>query len=357
MKFDVNRLSAVVLPFFLLMAVLIPDRVGAQAPRDDIHALMKLEGRDRSTRLVNGAVREGALNLYTSMNAATGAKIKADFEHRYPGVKVNLWRAGSEAVLQRSVTEARAGRNNFDVLETNGSEMEAAQREKILQAVASPYFADLVPQALMSHREWVATRINLFVQCFNTNRVAADTLPKSFEDLLHPRWKGRLAIEATDHDWFMSVVQNLGEEKGLKLFRDIVAVNGMSVRKGHALIVEMVNAGEIPLGLTCYSYKVDQDRRAGAPVDWISIGPIVARPNGAGISRNPPHPHAALLFYDYIISEAQQLLAELDFVPVSTKIESPLKGRQVQFVDPRRALDEQGKWEKLFHEIFIGKTR
>lgn len=360
MKLTLIRLSAVTSGFsllvFLLFGVLAPCSVGAQQS-SDIAELAQLKGPDRLKRLVDGANREGMLNLYTSMTASTAAKLKADFERRYPGVKVNLWRSGPASVLQRTVTEARAKRHNFDVLETNGTEMEAAHREKLLQPVSSPHFLDLIPLAIMPHREWVATRLNLFVQGFNTNQVKREDLPKSFDDLLQPRWKGRLAIEAEDFDWFMSVVGNLGEEKGLKLFRDIVAVNGVTVRKGHSLLAELVPTGEVTIGLTCFSYKIDQERKAGAPVDWISIGPIIVRPNGAGVSRQAPHPHAALLFYDYMISDAQPFLTGLELVPVSTKIESPLKGRQVQFVDPKRALDEQAKWEKLFNEIFVTKSR
>lgn len=340
----------------LLLAAAGPSQALAQEARD-VRALAMYEGADRMSRLEEGANREGVLNLYTSMTAPTMAKVKADFERRYPGVKINLWRASSEAVLQRSVTEARANRHTFDVLETNGPEMEAAQREKLLVPVRSPNFRDLIPSALMPHREWVATRLNLFVQCFNTNLVKKEDLPKTFNDLLHPRWKGRLAVEAADHDWFMSVIDTLGEEKGLKLFRDIVAANGMSVRKGHALLAELVIAGEIPMGLSCYNFKIDQDRKAGMPVDWISVGPLIARPNGAGISRHAPHPHAALLFYEYMISHAQPLLTGLELVPVSAKIDSPLKGRPSQFVDPKRALDEQAKWEKLFEEIFMNKRK
>jgi len=348
--------SCIPLLWLVLVGALAPGRGLAQELRG-LRELALFEVPDRLKHLVDGANREGMLNLYTSMTAPTAAKLKADFERRYPGVKVNLWRASSESLLQRTVTEARARRHTFDVLETNGPEMEAAQREKLLQAVSSPHFRDLIPQALMPHREWVATRLSLFVQCFNTRQVKPEDLPRSFEDLLHPRWKGRLAIEASDYDWFMSVISTLGEEKGLKLFRDIVAVNGMTVRRGHALLAGLVIAGEIPMGLSCYGFTIDQHRKAGAPVDWISIGPVIARSNGAGVSRNAPHPHAALLFYEYMISDAQPFLTGLELVPVSAKIESPLKGRQSQFVDPKRARDEQAKWEKLFNEMFVTKSR
>jgi iron(III) transport system substrate-binding protein len=344
--------------FLLYCAVLLAwvPAAAQQAAPAGVAELAKMKSPDYLKQLLAGARQEGALNLYTSMTASTAARLVADFESHYPGVKINLWRASSEALLQRTVAEARAQRNNFDVLETNGPEMEASHRENLLQAVNSPRFAELIPQAVMPHREWVATRLNLMVQCFNTKSVKAPDQPASFADLLQPRWKGKLGIEAGDADWLMTVAEEIGEDKALKLFRDIVAANGITVRRGHALMADQVIAGEIPLALNCYNFKIDQDRKAGAPVDWISIGPVIARPNGAGVSRKPPHPYAALLFYDYILSpQAQQFLTSLELVPVNTKIDSPLQGRRVKFVDPKRALDEQAKWDKLFKEIFLTK--
>lgn len=307
---------------------------------------------DRAARVLDGAKREGEVNVYTSLTASTAAKVKADFERRY-GVRVNLWRASSETILQRVTTESRAGRADFDVVETNGPEMEAIQRERLLQRVESPLAKDLIAQANFAHREWVATRLNLFVQCYNTRLVKPHEVPQSFADLLDPRWRGRLAIEANDADWFQAVIHDLGEARGLALFRELVATNGLSVRKGHALLAELVTSGEIALSLTCYSFKVDQDRKAGAPIDWVSFGPVLARPNGGGISRRAKHPHAALLFYEYMIGEAQPLLAQLELMPVSRKIEPNLKGRTLRFIDPARVLDESAKWEKLYEDIIV----
>jgi iron(III) transport system substrate-binding protein len=278
--------------------------------------------------------------------------VKADFERRY-GVRVNLWRASSENILQRVVGEARAGHPDFDVVETNGPEMEAIQREGLLQRVESARLRELIPQAVFAHREWVATRLNLFVQCYNTALVKANEVPHGFAELLDPKWKGRLAIEANDADWFQAVIGELGEAKGLALFRELVARNGLSVRKGHALLAQVVESGEVALSLTCYSFKVDQDHKAGAPIDWTSFGPVLARPNGAGISRKAPHPHAALLFYEYMIGEAQPLLAKLELMPVSTKVPSELRGHELRFIDPAKVLDESAKWDKLYEDIIV----
>ena len=277
------------------------------------------------------------------------------FEKKY-GLKTTTWRAGSEKVLQRAVTEARGNRHTVDIIETNGPEMESMSREKILLAVKSPYLGQLIPQALRPHGEWVGTRLNVFVQAYNTKLVKKEELPKAWEDLLHPRWKGRLGIEAEDQDWLAGVCAELGEARGIKLFKDIVAANGISVRKGHTLLTQLVVSGEIPLALTVYNYKPEQLKAKGAPIDWFSIGTPIARANGVGLVKAAPNPHSALLFYDFEISEeGQKILAGRDFVPTSTQLVSAFAKTGLRFVDSGKMLDEGDKWTKLYAELFAGR--
>src|SRR5205085_11339472 len=124
-----------------------------------------------------------------------------------------------------------------------------------------------------------------------TNIIKRADAPTTYQDLLHPRFKGKLGIEADDANWFMSVAGALGEPKGIKLFRDIVAANGMSVRKGHTLLANLVPTGEVPLALTAYAYRVEQLMRDGAPVAIDYLPPIVVLPTGVGVFRRAPHPH------------------------------------------------------------------
>jgi iron(III) transport system substrate-binding protein len=114
-----------------------------------------------------------------------------------------------------------------------------------------------------------------------------------------------------------------------------------------------VESGDVALSLTCYSFKIDQDRKKGAPVDWTSFGPLLARPNGEGISRKAAHPHAAMLFYEYMIGQAQPLLAKLHLAPVNRKVKSNLRGKDVRFIDPAAVLRESKKWEDLYQEIIV----
>jgi len=309
-------------------------------------------GADREKKLIEGAKKEGELNIYTSAQSDDMGALVQAFEKKY-GVKVNVWRASSEKVLQRAVTEARGNRHTVDICETNGPEMEALSREKILTAVKSPHLADLIAPAIRPHGEWVGTRLNVFVQAYNTGLVKKEELPKRWEDLANPKWKGKLGIEQEDSDWLAGEFAELGEARALKVFKDIVDKNGVSVRKGHTLLAQLVVSGEIPLALTIYNYKAEQLKNKGAPIDWFSIGPAIARPNGVGVLKRAPHPHAAVLFYDFEISpEGQKILAARDFVPTSKKVDTPLNKIPMKFVDARVALDEFQKWEKLYADLF-----
>jgi ABC-type Fe3+ transport system substrate-binding protein len=330
--------------------------VRAQPGSDAVAGIALYQGADRAQRVLQGAKKERELTVYTSAPVDDYAAFSAAFEKKY-GVRVRVWRASSEKVQQRGVTEARAGRFDVDVFDTNGPEMESLYREKILQEVKSPYLADLIPQAIMPHREWVGTRLNIFALAYNTKLVKKEELPKRWEDLTDPRWKGRLGIEAADEDWFAGVVGQLGEERGLKLFREIASKNGLSVRKGHTLLTQLVAAGEVPLALTVYNYKAEQLKGKGAPIDWFVIPPAVARPNGIGVARRAPHPHAAVLFYDFMISDAQALLLKRDFVPTSKKIRTKLNQFPIKFVDSSDMLDHYEKWTKLYEEIINRQGR
>ena len=319
-------------------------------------AIALYEGADREQRLADGARQEGALTVYTSLTVEDITELAAAFEKKY-GIKVKFWRAGSEKVLQRIITEVRAGRVDFDVVETNGPELESMRREKLLAKAYSPHAADLVPEAILPHREWIGTRLNMFVQIYNTKLVRKEDFPKSYQDLLDPKWKGRLGIEAEDTDWFGTVVKSMGEDKGLKLFRDIVAINGLSVRKGHTLLAGLVASGEVPLGLTVYNHNADKLKKKGAPVDWDVIPPGIVRVNGMALSKKPPHPHAAMLFYDFMLTDGQGILFKNEYLAASRKYGTNLDKFQLKFVDASSVLDESSKWEKLYSEIITRQSR
>jgi iron(III) transport system substrate-binding protein len=252
--------------------------------------------------LTEGAKKEGTLNLYTSLPVEDIGKITTEFTKKY-GVKVSIWRAGSEKILQRIIQEEKAGSHHFDVVDNNGGEMEALHREGVLQAINTPFANDIVAKATPEHKDWLPTYINVFVQAYNTNLIKKEDLPKTWEDFLDPKWKNKLVVEAEDFDWYATLVKMKGEEKGLKLLEEISKTNTVTNRKGHSLLTNLVASGEVPMALTVYSYKAEQLKNDGAPLDWFALESAIARANGDGVSKNAPHPHAAILFFDFMLSE------------------------------------------------------
>ena len=186
-----------------------------------------------------------------------------------------------------------------------------------------------------------------------------EELPKTWEDLANPKWKGKLGIEQEDSDWLAGAVRRAwARRRRGRSSRTSSPTNGISVRKGHTLLTQLVVSGEIPLALTVYNYKAEQLKQKGAPIDWFHIGPPIARPNGVGVARKAPHPHAAVLFYDFELSqEGQKILAGRDFVPTSKKVDTPLNKIPMKFVDARVALDEYHKWKGLYRSCSISAGR
>ena len=314
--------------------------------------IYKYRGADRDKRVLEGARKEGKAVVYTSLNLKDSVPIIEVFHKKY-GVKIELWRSSSERVLQRALAEARAGRFAVDAFELNGPELEALYREGLLEEFHSPQFANLLPSAFPKHRHYAADRFNFFTIAYNTNLVKPDEVPDSYEDLAHPRWIGRIGIEASDTDWFGSIVKAMGEEKGLALFRKLAQMKPQ-IRTGHTLIAELVAAGEIPLAATIYNHNAERLLVNGAPIKWKALKPTFGRPNAVAMAKHAERPHAALLFADFMLSlEGQTLLKKRNRVPASPKVDSNLNDFPYEMIDPVVVLDEAEKWERLWSELFL----
>ncbi|MEP7208430.1 MAG: extracellular solute-binding protein [Casimicrobiaceae bacterium] len=347
----VSRLASTTLLAVALVSAFAPNASAQGKSKNE--AIYMYQGADRDARILAQARKEGTVAIYTSLNLKDSVPLTEAFEKKY-GVKVTLWRASSEKVVQRAVTEARGNRFTPDVFETNGPEMEALYREKLLDPFYSPTFKDLPPEAFPKHRHYVPDRFNFFVIGWNTNLVKAQDVPGSYQDLLDPKWSGRIGIEASDVDWFGAMVKHMGEQKGLEYFRKIAAQKP-EMRTGHTLMAELVASGEIPLALTIYNHNIERLEVKGAPVKWKALDPTFGRPQGVGVAKHAPHPYAALLFADFLLSrEGQEIIKQRGRVPSAMSIDSPLNKFKYQTIDPVIVLDEEKKWEALWSELFLG---
>ena len=347
------RMVAVCVMAALCMSVAFGiTRPRAQTAAADNSAIYMDHRADRDERLIAKAREEGTLTLYTSLATTESGPLALAFEKKY-GVKVQLWRALSENVLQRALTEARGGRRSMDVVETNAPEVEALAREEVAAQFMSSHLADLPPWAIPTHRRWLGDRANLWVVGYNTGKLKREELPATLEGFADAKWKGRLALEATDSDWMHGVVSFMGEARGLDFFRKLAALKPQ-MRKGHVLMAQLVAAGELPLCLTTYSGNADSIKAKGGPIDWAAVEPLVGRPQAIALAANAPHPHAALLFADFVLSpEGQKLLGDMGRIPSSRTQKTLLDQYKHVMVDPIKSLAEAPKWEGLWNELFL----
>jgi iron(III) transport system substrate-binding protein len=345
---------------FMALAALAALAVSAVLPVFAQTPMAQYEGADRTEKLIAGAAKEdNTLTLYTAFRPEDLPAIIAPFEKKY-GIKVKPWRSGSDNVTQRVLTEASGKRFEVDLIMEPAQDMEAIRREQLLQPVKSPYFKDLIKSAVPAHHEYASVLLNVVVQAYNPTLFKKEDLPKSFEDLTDPKWKGKLGIESKAEEWYTTVVNSRGEAKGIKMFHDIVATNGVSVRLGMSLLHNLVLAREVPLALTMYIDLAEKSKRAGKPIDWFSIDPPVGQGFNIGLAKQSPHPNAALLFYDYMLSpETQQLLASKFYYPVSAKIPSPYPelAKTMKYVDPVYTVDNFTKWTKSYNDVVTNQAK
>lgn len=325
----------------------------AAAQAQDVGAAMRLTGEARTRALVEGAKKEtGPVMVYHSTQTEDLQPVFDAFTKKY-GIKVVDWRSSSENVVQRIIGETRGGKREVDFVENNSPEMEALRREKMLMRMESPHFADLRPGTLGAHQEYATSTMDVFVQAYNTEKVSKSELPKTFQDLVDVRWKDRLAIEAEDQAWFGTLLKDLGQEQGTKLFTSVVQSNGISVRKGHTLLANLVASGEVPMGLTVYNYKPPQLKAKGAKIDWIVLQPAIAQLHAVAVTKSTTRPYSAALLFDFFLGEGQPLLAARNFVPSNRKVPSPFGDMPIKYIDPAEALEKQDAWLRQYQAIFI----
>lgn len=268
---------------------------------------LSISAATTSDSLIDAAKRESEVVYYASMNLSEANAVIGEFEKRYPFIKVKLQRTGSEKLLTRVLTEARAKKTFADVIQTVEFSMHIFNRSGIL-ARYMPSANALYPKDFKEEGFWTTVYYNAYVTGYNTRLVAARALPRTYDDLLDPKWKGKLLMEGTKAEWFAGMLQILGQERGLKFMRDL-AKQQPSLREGHELLAQLVVAGEGVFDVNIPAASVERMKERGAPIDWTALGPAPATMVGAGVTAQAPHPNAARIFLDFLLSrEGQKLM-------------------------------------------------
>ena len=304
--------------------------------------------------LIEGAKKEGEVILYASMNLEEANAMISRFEGKYPFLKVKLNRTDSEKLLTKILVEAKAKKSSADAIQTLGFAMHTLKKTQLLGHYLSPeniYY----PKEFKEEGYWTTVYTNPYVVAYNPRMVSKENLPRKYDDLLQPMWKGQMMIEPTKVDWFGGVLQLMGKEKGLQYMRELAKQNLMS-RIGHDLIAQLVAAGEAALDIDIPAPSVDRVRKRSAPIDWVAFPPAPASLIGIGISSQPLHPNAARLYVDFVLSlEGQKTLSELGRYLARRELmqQQAAKARGLQMIPVNPELGENiVEYSKLMREIF-----
>ncbi|HEY7169161.1 MAG TPA: extracellular solute-binding protein [Candidatus Binatia bacterium] len=307
-----------------------------------------------SSAFIESAKREGTVVFYASMNLGEANTVIAEFERRYPFVKVELNRAGSEKLLAKVLTEFKAKKLAADVLQTVEFSMYIFSRNNVLARYA-PESNSLYPKDFKDDGYWTTVYYNPYVAGYNTKLVTARLVPKTYEDLLDPKWKGKLMMEGTKADWFAGMLQILGQERGLRYMRELAAQQPVP-REGHELLAQLVAAGEGAIDINIPASSVDRMKERGAPIEWVALGSAPSIMVGAGLSAQAAHPNAAKLFIDFLLSREGQklqqrfgrLVAREDLAPDQPQA---LKGIKLVAVNPALA-EKMNDYARQLRTIF-----
>jgi iron(III) transport system substrate-binding protein len=335
----------------------------AQTAADDI---AMYRGPDRQQRLIEGARKEGQVTVYSSMIVDQALRpILAGFEAKYPFIKTQYVREDPPQQLQKLMVESRANRRVADVLESTGLEVPVRNAN-----INQPFWSPETDAYAKEHQDpahyWATTRISYLGACHNTNLVKPADAPKSFEDLLDPKWKGKLVWSNTivGSILFITGVRNfMGEEKAKAYLEKLATQNIVSVPSANRVVVDQVMAGEYPICLDAYLHHPLISARKGAPVAPLPFNPVLTLVSSVMLPKSPPHPHAAMLFIDYLLSkEGQAKLKDADYFPAHPEVRASEDldkivpkniGMKENFISPAKMQEDLKTSRDLYERLFV----
>jgi iron(III) transport system substrate-binding protein len=262
-------------------------------------------------KVVEMAKKEGGLVFYTSMDAGDARSLTEAFQKKYPFIKTDLFRGGREAVFSRFSLERKAGRYVTDVVSVGEFHVLEMKKQGLLTAYPSPE-AQAFPKDFRDPQGyWTCVYLTVSVLAYNTNRVKAEELPRRYDDLLNPKWKKRMALDANEERWVPGLIQSMGRDKAVN-FLKALAQQDIYIRRGRSLLTQLLLAGEFDVQIVAYWHEVNRLMKRNAPVGWVGIEPAVTGAPQLSLVDRAPHPNAARLFIDFVLSaEGQGTIAKL----------------------------------------------
>jgi len=313
-------------------------------------AMSRVEAQDLRAK----AEAEGKLMFYATFNAADSKSLTDAFKQAYPKIDAAYYRTTDSALMERILTENRAGQHLWDVAVTTSFYGHNLKKRGLFAAYDSAerkFFRDGYkdPQAM-----WTSIYTNYAAFGYNNRMVAKTSVPKSYDDLLKPEWNGQIGMDSRPYEWFGTMLKAMGEERGLAYMRALA--KQAQLRAGRTLVAQLVAAGEFKGALTAYSQTFEVLKPSGAPVDWVYLNPVFANIHPTGIAAKAPHPNAARLFIDFVLSKrGQEVIRAMNRIPDRIDV-APNQARLIEDIKaafaPTEVLDNFERYARQFDEIF-----
>ena len=299
---------------------------------------------DPASRRIEGAKKEGALIWYTALNLNDSEMLTNRFEQLYPFIKTETLRLSSFSLLTKIQTEARAGAFKADVIEIAGVLGHILKKDGLFAKYISPesrFYPDSVKDP---DGTWTSFFMNTHVLVYNTKLVKKDELPRTYEEIINPKWKDKITM-SEDFDIFGMMLKVMGRPKGMDFMRRLAA-QGVSLKNSYSLTIQAVASDEVSLGLNLYGTRTEEFKKKGSPVDWIPLEFTLASLEPLAVGAKAPHPNSARLFVDFLLSkEAQSLMRERFRIPSRPDVlpDPPELTKGLKLIPTDLSLAEQSK--------------
>ncbi len=292
--------------FFIFLTLDLP----AATTEESLAKINRMPPGDRQAALVKEAKNERMVVWYAPMNREDLRQFTTGFEAEYPFLTVEVLTSGPQSLLNRILTEHRAGKYNYDTLNIRSSALYTLKKANAIMRYDTPYRRGLRSGFYDKEGFFNGIWASLLVYLFNTKQISRAEAPKSIDDLLQPKWKGKLGMDQDADDWLAALLDYYGDEKGKQIARSLGAQK-LNIRNGRTLVSQLVAAGEFPVQIDAHHHEAVSLRQAGAPVDYIFPEPFIPVKSVSAfvMSSQPPHPHAAALLVDFMLSKKGQELA------------------------------------------------
>jgi iron(III) transport system substrate-binding protein len=291
---------------FAIIGMVAADPARAATVSEVLKKIQNLAPAQRRAALEEGAKSEGQVVIYTSVSLSDYPKILAAFEQSHPYIKTNAFRSVPSGVIRRADTEAKTGRHAVDIVATAPVETWQLRQLQLNTVYFTPERNALFKGAFDQDGYWSAFDVTPIVLAFNTKQVSQQEAPKSYQELLQPKWRGRMSLGTEDYEWFGALLDYMGKDKGLEYMRALAKQNLHMPGSSSVMRVQLLLGGESAIAISARGRRVAELKSKGAPIDFRILDPYAAEPDMLSLMQHSKNPHAAILFYDWLVSQEGQ---------------------------------------------------